>query len=148
MANFAVRLVHGPGWDSSRQVRDQDGWDEHAAFMDRLVDIGFIILGGPVGDGEQTLHVVQAADENEIRVRLAGDPWASAALLRIGTIERWALWLDSRPRNPARRSTRQIHAPSQRCVHNADSALSEVDRPGSHPGVPALYRAFDLVLRG
>ena len=59
MANFAVRLVHGPGWDSSRQIRDQDGWDEHAAFMDGLVDDGFIILGGPVGDGEQTLHVVR-----------------------------------------------------------------------------------------
>jgi uncharacterized protein YciI len=97
MANFAVRLVHGPGWDPSRQTRDQDRWAEHAAFMDALVDDGFIILGGPVGDGEQTLHVVEAADENDIKARLAGDPWASAGLLRIGTIERWAFWLDSRP---------------------------------------------------
>ena len=72
MANFAVRLVHGPGWDSSRQIRDQAGWDEHAAFMDGLVDDGFVILGGPVGDGEQTLHVVEAADENERRPRPAG----------------------------------------------------------------------------
>jgi uncharacterized protein YciI len=97
MANFAVRLVHGPGWDTSRQTRDQDGWAEHAAFMDALVDDGFVILGGPVGDGEQTLHVIEAADENDITARLAGDPWASAGLLRIGTIERWAFWLDSRP---------------------------------------------------
>ena len=64
--------------------------------MDGLVDDGFIILGGPFGDGEQTLHVVEAADENEIKARLAGDPWASAGLLQIGTIEPWALWLDSR----------------------------------------------------
>jgi len=96
MANFAVRLVHGPSWDSSRQIRDQRGWAEHAAFMDGLVDDGLIILGGPVGDGEQTLHVVEAADETEIRARLAADPWAEAGLLRIGTIEPWALWLDSR----------------------------------------------------
>ena len=48
-----------------------------------LVDDGFVILGGPVGDGEQTLHVVEAADESEIKVRLAGDPWASAGLLRL-----------------------------------------------------------------
>jgi uncharacterized protein YciI len=102
MANFAVRLVHGPGWDPSRQIRDQDGWDEHAAFMDGLVEDGFVILGGPVGDGEQTLHVIEAADENDITTRLAGDPWASAGLLEVGTIEPWALWLDSRPRNPAR----------------------------------------------
>ena len=101
MANFAVRLVHGPGWDPSRPIRDQDGWDEHAAFMDGLVDDGVVILGGPVGHGEQTLHVVEAADENDVRTHFARDPWASAELLRVGTIEPWALWLDSRPQ-PAR----------------------------------------------
>jgi uncharacterized protein YciI len=102
MANFAVRLVHGPSWDRSREIRDQDGWDEHATFMDGLVDDGFIILGGPVGDGEQTLHVVEAADESDVRARLAADPWSSAGLLEVGAIERWALWLDSRPGHPAR----------------------------------------------
>lgn len=96
MANFAVTLVHGPAWDSARPIRSQDGWDGHAAFMDGLVDDGFIIVGGPVGDGQQTLHVVEAADENQIRARLAADPWAVAGLLQIGTIEPWALWLDSR----------------------------------------------------
>jgi len=59
-------------------------------------------LGGPVGDGEQTLQAVEAADENEIRARLAADPWAAAGLLRIGTIEPLASWLDSRLGNPAR----------------------------------------------
>jgi len=102
MPHFAVRLVHGPGWVPSRQIRDQDGWAGHAAFMDGLAADGFIIVGGPVGDGEQTLHAVEAADENEIRARLAADPWAAAGLLRIGTIEPWAFWLDSRPCNPAR----------------------------------------------
>ena len=37
MANFALMLMHGPGWDATRPIRRQDGWDEHAAFMDRLV---------------------------------------------------------------------------------------------------------------
>jgi uncharacterized protein YciI len=100
MANFAVRLVHGLGWDPSRPIRAQDDWDAHAEFMDGLVDDGFVILGGPVGDGEQTLHVVEAADESDVRTRFARDPWASAGLLRIGTIEPWALWLDSRPTPP------------------------------------------------
>ncbi|HTS97654.1 MAG TPA: YciI family protein [Streptosporangiaceae bacterium] len=102
MATFAVRLVHGPGWNPSRPIREQDAWDEHAAFMDGLVDDGFIILGGPAGDGEQTLHAVDAAGLDEIRQRFAADPWASAGLLRIGTIESWALWLDSRPKDRGR----------------------------------------------
>ncbi len=98
VANFAVTLVHGPGWDSSRPIRGQDGWDEHAAFMDGLVDDGFLIVGGPLGNGERTLHLVQAADEDAIKDRLAEDPWASAGLLRVGAIEPWSLWLDGRPR--------------------------------------------------
>jgi hypothetical protein len=47
MAVFAVTLVNGPRYDESRPRREQDGWDEHAAFMDALVDDGFVILGGP-----------------------------------------------------------------------------------------------------
>jgi uncharacterized protein YciI len=102
MATFAVRLVHGPRWDDARQIRDQSGWDQHAEFMDRLADEGFVIIGGPVGDGQQTLHAVDAADEREIRARFGQDPWASAGLLLIGTIEPWQLWLDGRDRQPGR----------------------------------------------
>ena len=96
MANFAVTLVHAPGWDSSRPIRSQDGWDEHAAFMDGLVGDGFLIVGGPLGNGERTLHLMVAAGEDEIRARLAEDPWAAAGLLEVGSIEPWALWLDGR----------------------------------------------------
>ena len=101
MANFAVRLVHGPGWDPARAIRRQDRWDDHAAFMDGLVDAGFLIIGGPIGDGAQTLHAVEAASEDAVRARFAEDPWASADLLRIDSIERWSLWLDSRTDIPA-----------------------------------------------
>jgi uncharacterized protein YciI len=100
MATFAVTLVHGPGWDPSRPIRQQDAWAEHAAFMDGLVDDGFLIIGGPLSDGERTLHAMTADGEQEIRARLAVDPWAASGKLRVGSIEPWALWLDSRA--PAR----------------------------------------------
>jgi uncharacterized protein YciI len=96
MASFAVTLVHGPRWDSARPIRQQDGWDEHAAFMDGLVDEGFLIVGGPLGDGQRTLHLIVADDESSVAARLAADPWATGDLLRIGSIEPWALWLDGR----------------------------------------------------
>jgi hypothetical protein len=96
MTTFAVTLVHGPGWDSSRPIRQQDAWDEHAAFFDGLVDDGFVIVGGPLGDGSRTLHLVEADDKAAIASRLAGDPWAVTDMLRIGSIETWALWLDGR----------------------------------------------------
>ncbi len=64
--------------------------------MDDLVAGGVIIVGGPVGDGQETLHVVCADDESDIRTRLAGDPWAKAGLLEVGSIRPWQLWLDGR----------------------------------------------------
>ena len=96
MPVFALTKVSGPGWDASRPRREQDSWDDHAAFMDGLVDDGFVILGGPIGDGERVLLVVEASDEGEIEARFAADPWLPMGILRIETIEPWTIWLDSR----------------------------------------------------
>ena len=97
MANFALTLVHGPRWDPDRPIRGQRAWGDHAAFMDGLVADGTIILGGPLSEGARTLHVVEAADERAVRARMAEDPWAVLGLLRVGSLEPWTLWLDSRP---------------------------------------------------
>jgi hypothetical protein len=89
-----VELRKGRAWDHSRGRREQAGWDEHAAFMDGLVDEGFVVLGGPIGEGEgeNVLLVVEAADDAVIRARLAQDPW-SEDVLTIESIRPWSVWL-------------------------------------------------------
>jgi uncharacterized protein YciI len=91
---YLVESAKGPAWDHSRPRREQAGWDEHATFMDRLVEQGFVVLGGPIGegDGDNTLLVVDADDEATIRARLADDPWHDD-LLRIESIRPWSVWL-------------------------------------------------------
>jgi len=96
MRHFLCTLIHGPAWDDTRQVREQDGWVEHAAFMDALVADGFIVVGGPVGRGDYTAHLVDADDLDQIRARLAEDPWSVDGHLTVGLLEPWALWLDGR----------------------------------------------------
>jgi uncharacterized protein YciI len=100
VAFFALTMVCGPGLDRTRARREQRGWDEHASFMDQLVADGFVVLGGPIGDGEQVLLVVEATDEREVSERLGDDPWASMGLLHIGTTQPWTVWLDGRQRHP------------------------------------------------
>jgi uncharacterized protein YciI len=90
---FAVRLEHAGPWDFSKGLREQEGWDEHAAFMDDLVEQGFIVLGGPLSDVE-ILHAVRAVDEQDVRERLAVDNWARNGMLRIVSIEPWTILLD------------------------------------------------------
>jgi uncharacterized protein YciI len=96
MAMFLVTVLRsGPLWDRAKPLEDQSDWDAHAAFMDSLVDDGFIVLGGPLADEERVVHAIEAASEHEIRTTLARDPW-SESHLRIDTIEPWTIRLDSR----------------------------------------------------
>ena len=98
---FAVRLERGGPWDWARDLREQDGWDEHARFMDSLVHDGFIVLGGPLGGGplsggREILHAISAPSEQAVRERLAADNWAQNGMLRIKSIEPWTILLDGR----------------------------------------------------
>jgi len=85
----------GPEWDPSRPMEEQSRWPEHAAFMDALVDSGFIVLGGPLADEIQVAHAVEAESDEAIRQTLARDPWSESHLV-IETIEPWTIRLDSR----------------------------------------------------
>jgi hypothetical protein len=96
MAMFLVTRVPGRRWDDARSVRQQAGWTEHAAFMDSLVEDGFVVLGGPLGHGTRFVFAVDAHSDDEITDRLADDPWEAEGLLRTTQVEPWALWLDAR----------------------------------------------------
>ena len=90
-----VLLRSGPEWDSSQPLEGQSGWPEHAAFMDGLVDAGFVVLGGPLADEVRVVQVVEAASEESVRATLARDPW-SGTHLEIDTIDPWTIRLDGR----------------------------------------------------
>jgi hypothetical protein len=80
MGHFVVTEERGPSWDASRPRREQDGWDAHAAFMDALVEDGFVVLGGPLGDGLRVLLVTGAASERHVAaawLRTPGCRWGS-----------------------------------------------------------------------
>jgi uncharacterized protein YciI len=96
MTLFVVRHRRGGPWDWSRGLREQAGWDEHARFMDGLVDTGFVLLGGPLEGDRDVLLIVEAESEDAILKRLAEDPWVPNGMLRPVSIERWTILLDGR----------------------------------------------------
>ena len=85
----------GPEWDPSRRMEEQSGWPEHAAFMDRLVHDGFVVLGGPLADEHRVVLAVEAESPDAVRATLALDPW-SETHLRIDAIDPWTIRLDGR----------------------------------------------------
>ncbi len=88
-------MEHGGPWDWSRGLREQEGWDEHAAFMDALVEDGFVVLGGPL-DEKEVLLVVDADDEESVRARFAVDPWVENGMLAIAAVRPWTVLLEGR----------------------------------------------------
>jgi uncharacterized protein YciI len=93
---FLVMLTRsGPQWDASKPLEEQSGWAEHAAFMDGLVDDGFVVLGGPLPDEHRVAHAVEAESEDAVRATFARDPW-SETHLRVDTVEPWTIRLDGR----------------------------------------------------
>jgi uncharacterized protein YciI len=90
-----VLLRSGPEWDRSKPLEEQSGWAEHAAFMDALVDDGFLVLGGPLDDEVRTVHAVDAESEDDVRQTFARDPWSGTHLL-VDSIDAWTIRLDGR----------------------------------------------------
>jgi uncharacterized protein YciI len=85
----------GPEWDRTKPMEEQSDWPAHAAFMDGLVDAGFVVLGGPLSDEYRVVHAVEAESEDAVRATLARDPWSGSHLV-IDTIEAWTIRLDGR----------------------------------------------------
>ena len=77
-------------------MREQDGWDEHARFMDALLDDGFVVLGGPLEGDHDVLHIVEAPSKEAVHERLADDNWTQDRKLETVSVEEWTVLLDSR----------------------------------------------------
>jgi uncharacterized protein YciI len=92
---FVVVRRSGPRWDASRPLEQQSGWDEHADFMDGLVERGVVVLGGPLADEHRVVLAIEAASEGDVRAELARDPWHETHLV-VDSVDAWTIRLDGR----------------------------------------------------
>jgi uncharacterized protein YciI len=93
MFHVIVRQA-GPEFDPDLPLERQTRWDEHAAYMDSLVEAGHIVLGGPLPGG-RVGHAMEAASEEDVRAIWARDPWHESHLV-LEIVEPWDIRLDSR----------------------------------------------------
>ena len=80
---LTVRRVRGPAWNAALPMRSQALWAEHAVFMNALAAEGFVVLGGPLGSGEEVLLVI---DGNTGQNALAQVQAFDAALQLTGLV--------------------------------------------------------------
>lgn len=73
-------------WDHSKPAHEQDGFAGHVALMDGLVEEGFIAMAGLLQETSDVLFLFLADSADEVRERIAGDPWQQdghTALVRL-----------------------------------------------------------------
>jgi hypothetical protein len=93
MGTYLVVLHRsGPQWDPSQPLEGQSGWDEHAAYMDGLVETG------PLADEHRVVHIAEGASEDAVRAAFERDPW-SGTHLHIASIDALTVRLDGRNRS-------------------------------------------------
>ena len=93
-STFIVTSAAGASRDHAKGTREQPYWDEHAAFIDQLVEEGFILLGGPLPDEGGAVLVVRAGSEAAVRDRLGRDPWYAHGILALHSVRRWDIFID------------------------------------------------------
>ena len=97
---FVVLSSAGPNRDRSKGTREQPFWDEHVVFIDKLVDEDFILMGGPLLDDagmpRGALLIVQADNQDEVREKLKHDPWFERGILKLESITRWEIFIDTK----------------------------------------------------
>jgi uncharacterized protein YciI len=96
MSCFAVTREAGLAWTVGG-ITAQPAVNDHAAFMNALADEDFVLFAGPLAGSEhgrlRVLLVINADSEEEIRRRLAEDPWASSGHLEVTSIEPWNIFV-------------------------------------------------------
>ena len=97
MSLFAITREAGPSWTEGKGAFEQPAANDHAIFMNRLAEDGFVLFAGPLAGSEhdriRVLLIADAASEADINRRLADDPWVRTQRLVTTSVEAWNLLL-------------------------------------------------------
>ena len=88
-----VRWKAGPTWTAGA-VDEQAGWDEHAAYIDDLIDRGIFLMGGPLADQSGSLSLLQNVTEQEARELIAEDPFVVNGVFELEDVRTWNIFVD------------------------------------------------------
>ena len=84
---FMAIVERADGWEQARPPQEQDGFAGHAAYMHGLEDEGFIAMAGLLQETFDVLFILLADSADEVRERMAQDPWQQDGHTRLARVE-------------------------------------------------------------
>jgi len=88
-----VRWKAGPTWTGGA-VDEQPGWDEHAAFIDDLIERGIFVMGGPLADQTGSQSLLENVTEQEARDLALQDPFVANGVFELEEVRAWNVFVD------------------------------------------------------
>ncbi len=100
-----VRWRAGPTWQSG-PPEEQPGWDEHAAFIDDLIERGVFVMGGPYGDNSGSHTILENVDAEQARELVLADPFVANGVFVLEDARAWNVYVDELSATPAESARR------------------------------------------
>jgi uncharacterized protein len=88
-----VRFRAGPTWDGG-SIREQPAWDDHAEWVDRLVDDGVFVMGGPFSDNSGSMVLFEGLSAVDVRRLLPTDPFMENGVFVLEDVREWTVFVD------------------------------------------------------
>ncbi len=90
-----LRVGPGPTWTSGLP-EDQPGWDDHAAFIDDLIERGVFVMGGPWTRRLGSMSLWEGMDADEVREVMKDDPFVRNGVFVVEDVADWTVYVDTR----------------------------------------------------
>ena len=90
-----LRVAPGPTWKSGKP-EEQPGWDEHATFIDDLIDRGVFIMGGPWTNRLGSISIWEGVTAEEVLELTQDDPFVRNGVFVIEDCADWTVYVDTR----------------------------------------------------
>ena len=84
---FAAIVERSSSWDHAKPPQEQVGFDRHAKYMGGLESEGVIVMAGLLQPSNDVLFIFHAESADEVRGRLAQDPWQQDGHARLARLE-------------------------------------------------------------
>ena len=88
-----VRWRAGPAWTSG-PPEEQPGWDEHAEFIDELIERGTFVMGGPYADYSGSHSILEGIEEEDARELVLRDPFVASGVFVLEDVRAWNIYVD------------------------------------------------------
>ena len=95
LPRVVVQWRAGSAWTSG-PPEEQPGWDEHAEFIDGLIERGIFLMGGPYADNSGSLTLWDGPTAEEVRRLVQDDPFVRNGVFVLEDVRDWVVYVDTR----------------------------------------------------